>query len=146
MTSLVNLAQQRLRSQGGRMTAQRQLICETLESSSNHPTAEELHELASRQDPNLNLSTVYRTLTWLESEGLVSVRRFNDERRQVRFDPAQPREHHHFICRQCGVVLEFEHPHLAAIQADFEAEYGASVDSFNVTLYGLCQACWPRDL
>lgn len=123
------------------MTAQRRLILETLEDLERHPTAEELYEAASKRDSNLNLSTVYRTLRWLEQEGLVSSRRFDEERRQERFDPFLPAEHHHFLCTVCKQVIEFHDPSIEAIKSNFEEQTGAHVESASVTFYGLCLQC-----
>ena len=138
---LIQEARQRLHTRGGRMTAQRALILSTLDNLDTHPTAEELHSSAARQDPSLHLSTVYRTLHWLEEEGLVSSRRFDENRRQDRFDPMLPSQHHHFLCSACGCVIEFDHPKLPAIQADFERRHGARVDSISLVFYGLCAGC-----
>jgi Fe2+ or Zn2+ uptake regulation protein len=123
------------------MTAQRRLILETLETLGCHPTAEDLFAEVHQQDPSLSLSTVYRTLRWLEGEGLVSARRFDEERRQERFDPVLPAEHHHFLCTLCKLVIEFEDPLIDSIKAGFEGETGSLVESASVTLYGLCSQC-----
>jgi Fe2+ or Zn2+ uptake regulation protein len=140
-TDLLQETRHRLHSQGGRMTSQRELILAALDSLDTHPTAEELHAIVATEDPNLNLSTVYRTLRWLEQEGLVSTRRFDEDRRHDRFDPMLPSQHHHFLCTACGSVIEFEHPAISVIQADFESQHGARVESINLTFYGLCAGC-----
>jgi Fe2+ or Zn2+ uptake regulation protein len=123
------------------MTAQRRLILETLENTSSHPTAEQLFEGVSKFDPNIHLSTVYRTLRWLEQEGLVSARRFDEGQRQERFDPALPSEHDHFVCKSCQRVIEFNNPHKQAIRDQFEIETGAIVETISIELYGLCADC-----
>ncbi|MFU8772925.1 MAG: Fur family transcriptional regulator, partial [Anaerolineales bacterium] len=87
----------RLHSQGGRLTSQRRLIFEVLQEMDSHPTAEEVYAIVNQQAPNLHLSTVYRTLRWLEQEGLVSTRHFQEKRRTERFDSSHPAEHHHFV-------------------------------------------------
>ena len=125
------------------MTDQRRLIVSTLESLDCHPTAEELYRRASQQDTSLHLSTVYRTLRWMEAEGLVSTRQFREEGRPERFDPALPLEHHHFVCTRCKGVIEFVHPMLETIKDDFRHENGAVVDKASVVLYGICQDCQP---
>jgi Fe2+ or Zn2+ uptake regulation protein len=140
-TDLLRETRQRLHSQGGRMTSQRKLILAALDSLDTHPTAEELHAIAARDDPSLNLSTVYRTLRWLEQEGLISTRRFDEDRRHDRFDPMLPSQHHHFLCTACSSVIEFDHPVISTLQADFENRYGARVESINLTFYGLCARC-----
>ncbi len=135
-----------LRATGGRMTSQRRLIIETLATCADHPTAEEIFERASQLNANLNLSTVYRTLRWLEQEGLVNARLFEDEPRQERFDPVGERttDHYHFRCRNCNTILEFPAPLIDVIKTQFESEHGAQIESASLTLYGLCADCGAK--
>ena len=141
MSELVSQASERLRSQGGRMTNQRRLLLSILESLGEHPTAEELLLIARERDPDLNLSTVYRTLRWLEAENLVSARLFAEERRQERFDAALPSEHHHFMCTRCKNVIEFDTDLLNDIKSQFQDSSGVSVSTGSIVLYGLCPSC-----
>ncbi|MFM8322443.1 MAG: Fur family transcriptional regulator [Chloroflexota bacterium] len=139
--NLIDDVTERLRSQGGRMTAQRRMILEALGCLGCHPTAEEIFAVVNRRDPSIHLSTVYRTLRWLEAEGLVSGRRFEDGVRTERFDPVLPNEHHHFICDLCKTVIEFEHPVIETIKQDIARQYGARVGSASMLLHGICAAC-----
>lgn len=141
MGDLVQEAHLRLRSQGGRMTAQRRLLFSILDSLGEHPTAEELFQLARQQDTALNLSTVYRTLRWLEQENLVSARVFAEDRRQERFDAALPSEHHHFMCTNCRSVIEFDTELLGTIKHRFQEQSGAVVRTGSIVLYGFCSNC-----
>jgi Fe2+ or Zn2+ uptake regulation protein len=141
MGDLVQEAHLRLRSQGGRMTAQRRLLLSILDSLGEHPTAEELFHLARQRDTALNLSTVYRTLRWLEHENLVSTRVFAEDRRQERFDAALPSEHHHFMCTNCKSVIEFDTEQLETIKSRFQEQNGAIVRTGSIVLYGLCRYC-----
>lgn len=140
---LVRESTQRLRAQGGRMTSQRRLIVEVLADLDTHPSAEELYDIVKERDPNLHLSTVYRTLRWLEEQGLVKSHYFDDTR-QERFDPMHSKEHYHFVCQSCGRVVEFNNLLVNAIKANFELHTGARVDSGTVVLYGLCTRCRER--
>jgi Fur family transcriptional regulator, ferric uptake regulator len=141
--SLVEQIKTRLRAEGGRMTSQRRLILETLEDSPDHPTAEEIFELARRTDHSLHLSTVYRTLRWLEEEGFVNPRWFEDERRQERFDTVsdQNRNHDHFRCRVCNTIIEFSEPLVDEIKAAYQNRFGGRVESATLTFYGICEHC-----
>jgi Fe2+ or Zn2+ uptake regulation protein len=142
MKDLVLEAKKRIHHQGGRMTAQRRLIFDILQDASDHPTAEELYQLGKQRDPSLHISTVYRTLRWLEQEGLVSSRVFDDEHHQERFDPVVSRnEHYHFVCNSCKTVIEFDTLLVNTIKAQFELHSGARVDVGSVVLYGLCAEC-----
>ena len=141
MAELVEETTQRLHAQGGRMTSQRRLILQTLERLSGHPTAEQLFQIVRRQDSSLSLSTIYRTLRWLQEEDLVSTRLFHEDRRQERFDPAFPSEHHHFMCTACKSVIEFDTQLIDSIKTQFERQTGAQVQVGSIVLYGLCARC-----
>lgn len=141
--NLVDLAATQLQATGGRMTHQRRLILQTLAECNDHPTAEEIFARARDRSPGLNLSTVYRTLRWLEQEGLVNTRLFEDERRQERFDPVAEvgQDHYHFRCRACNQIIEFPAPLIETIKAQYSAQYGGSVETATLMLYGLCADC-----
>lgn len=131
----------RILTQGKRMTEQRRLILETLKSVQGHPTAEELYRLVKQQAPSLHLSTVYRTMRWLEEEGMVNSLWLEDDRRQERFDTSYSNEHHHFVCTHCKQVVEFDSQDLLRIQDQYEHEHGVQVANASLVFYGLCQAC-----
>jgi Fe2+ or Zn2+ uptake regulation protein len=131
----------RIQAQGKRMTEQRRLILETLKTVQGHPTAEELYQLVKQRAPNLHLSTVYRTMRWLEEEGMVNSLWLDDERRQERFDTSYSNEHHHFVCTRCKQVVEFDSQDLLHIQDQYEQEHGVQVENASLVFYGLCQTC-----
>lgn len=141
--SLIQQVTEKLRAVGGRMTSQRRLILEVLECGEDHPTAEEVYQRARASDESLHLSTVYRTLRWLEEEGFVSPRWFEDERRQERFDPVghDSGDHYHFRCRMCNTIVEFSEPLLDVIKQAYQKQYGGEVESASLTLYGVCENC-----
>lgn len=123
------------------MTTQRRIILDALESCGGHPTAEEVYREAKVNDPTLNLSTVYRTLRWLEKLELVSTHQFDDGRHLDRFDASHPQEHHHFRCRECNRIIEFSDERIQQIKTDFAAAYDCEVDDASLILNGLCRHC-----
>jgi Fe2+ or Zn2+ uptake regulation protein len=135
----------RLHAQGGRMTTQRRQILSVLENMRGHPTAEEIYEVVRQHSPRLHLSTVYRTLRWLEQEGRVSARRFEEDPHQERFDYSLPSEHHHFQCTSCKRVIEFDNPHLLEVKIQFERETGAFVENTSLMLAGICSSCQQKN-
>ena len=144
MAQLTREAAITLRSTGGRMTVQRRLILETLESLGGHPTADEVYAVVQKRDPRLNPSTIYRTLAWLESAGLVSHCHLDagpSGEHSERYDPVTPVEHHHFVCTRCGQVIEFLAPQLEPIKARFASEHNIIVEKAALTLYGQCATC-----
>ena len=63
--------EQELISRGVRMTHQRRLLIQIIQSAESHLDAIALWERARGQDPTLNKVTVYRTLAMLKKYGLV---------------------------------------------------------------------------
>jgi len=141
MDSLLQTVQEKLLLQGGRMTAQRRCILETLASQPDHPTAEELFHITKQCDPTINLSTVYRTLRWLEQEGLVNARRFDDHHHHEHFDPVQPGEHYHFYCTICQRVIEFDDPGIEKLIGNMQQKLGVTILSTTMILNGFCPEC-----
>ncbi len=141
MNGLVERARARVHASGGRMTGQRRLILETLSVLPAHSTAEEVHARAARRDSALNLSTVYRTLHWLEAEGLVEPQRFRGHGRHDHFDLAGTHGHHHFLCTRCQHVAEFDAPRVEAIARGYARRHHAKVSEASLVVYGLCAEC-----
>jgi Fe2+ or Zn2+ uptake regulation protein len=146
MNTIVNTLKdqvtEKLRAEGGRMTTQRRLILDVLETCPDHPTAEEIYIHARESDSSLHLSTVYRTLRWLEEEGFVSPRWFEDERPKERFDTVHDsQDHYHFRCRLCNEIVEFPEALIEQIKAGYEKQFGGLVESATLTLYGVCEHC-----
>lgn len=142
--NLVDIAASQLHARGGRMTSQRRLILETLAECTDHPTAEEIYSRARQKYPGINLSTVYRTLRWLEKQGLVNARLFHDERGLERFDPIADHgevDHHHFRCENCNQIIEFSSVLIDEIKGKFVSDHGGRVIKASLTLYGLCAEC-----
>lgn len=121
---------------GLKMTPQRRIIIDYLQDASHHPTAEEVLLAVNEKFPMTSRATVYNTLNWLRDEGLVQE---VFEGGSVRFDPNTD-YHHHFICRSCGRIEDIDSRLVGTINLDSLSEQ-KRVESFEVTLRGLCAAC-----
>ncbi len=142
MTQLTQHATTTLRSLGGRMTAQRRLILETLEQLGGHPNAEQIYQAVQQRDARIHPSTVYRTLGWLADQGLVHTRRLDSGRgdRCEHYDPATPSEHHQFVCTACERVIEFAWP-VEDVKRAVAGRFGVAAERASLTVYGLCATC-----
>ena len=89
-----------LREQGYRLTPQRNLIWEVLRDAGRHLTAEEVAAEVRRTLPDVNVSTVYRTLELLVSLDLVVETRLEGSACYYEVSPEPT--HHHFVCTRCG--------------------------------------------
>lgn len=126
------------RARGLKMTPQRRLIVEYLRGAVNHPTADEVFSAVNEQLPITSRATVYNTLNWLKAAGMI---REVFEAGNVRFDP-NTTNHHHFVCRACGRIDDVDFDSVGDVA--FCALPGRQeIESYDVTLRGLCAACQP---
>jgi Fur family transcriptional regulator, peroxide stress response regulator len=122
---------------GLKMTPQRRAIVEFLERAYHHPTAEDVFVAVNERFPLTSRATVYNTLNLLKQASLV---REITRDGVVRFDPNLS-EHHHFICRACGVVEDLP---WEAVQPPDVSALAQRIESVDITLYGLCTACQDK--
>ena len=122
-------------------TRQRERLLELLRASEDHPTAAELYQAAQRELPNLSLGTVYRNLDVLVSEGLIEA--VPCEGGAARYD-GNPEPHHHFICEQCGHILDVEVTLPDELQRSLRRKYRLRAERARVRFFGLCEPCSDR--
>jgi Fur family ferric uptake transcriptional regulator len=132
-------ARQTLRDQGYRLTPQRNLIWEVLRDAGRHLTADEVTAEVRRTLPDVNVSTVYRTLELLVSLDLVVETRLEGSACYYEVSPEPT--HHHFVCTQCGAVGHFSDDLLTPVHAELTRRHAFSVDQIQVTAFGVCREC-----
>jgi Fur family ferric uptake transcriptional regulator len=120
---------------GMRMTEQRRVIAQVIETAEDHPDVEELYRRASAQDPRISLSTVYRTLNLFEEAGLVTKHDFKDGR--ARFEPIPDEHHDHLIDIRSGKVIEFRNEEIEAIQDLIAKRLGYKLVDHRLELYAI---------
>ena len=129
----------KLSQQGYRLTPQRIMILEAIEHSDHHISAEEIHAQIVARYPNVNISTVYRTLELLKRLGLVTETDLGEGR--VRYHPAEKGHHHHLVCRECGAVIDLDESLLAPLRSALLKEYNFKADLRHLAILGRCLRC-----
>ena len=127
---------ERFRSEGLKITPQRQLLFSLLHENAEHPTAEALFTTASSQMPGISLRTVYQTLTDLTEMGELGQVTFDGG--AVRFDPNLT-DHHHAVCDECGAIADVSIDHLDAVSISEPNDFSPS--STSVVFHGTCARC-----
>lgn len=130
---------QQLHAQGERLTPQRLLVLETLQASGEHLTADEVYALVSARFPYVGRATIYRVLTWLKDQGLISV--IDLGRGQVQYQYLSARRHHHLVCLGCGHQEEFSDDLVAPFAASLANSHGFKPRLDHLAVFGLCQQC-----
>ena len=122
-----------LRKAGVRLTRQRTALLDSLAKSDDHPDATTLHERTRILEPGISLSTVYRTLTALEEQGVIHKHVFQGE--PARFEHAQTEHHDHMIDIDTGEVIEFTSEKIEKLQAEIAKEMGYEILHHRMELY-----------
>lgn len=120
---------------------QRESIKECLMNRHDHPTADAVYTSIREEFPNISLGTVYRNLNLLVELGEIQKLACGDGKDH--FD-ADINPHYHFICRDCGAVLDLSLAPFADMDRQAQECIGGKVDSHTIYFYGTCAGCLPR--
>lgn len=129
-----------LREHGVQVTAQRLAVLRAV-SGRPHRTADEIEDLVRAEIGAISRQAVYDTLGTLTDKGLV--RRFQPARSPARFEDRVDDNHHHAVCRACGLMVDVDcavgyRPCLEAVE-----DHGFVIDESEVIYWGYCPACRP---
>src|SRR5947208_12410340 len=122
-----------------RLTSQRQAIIDTVFSTEQHFTAEQLLEWARRRDKSVSRATVYRTLPLLTESGLV--REMDFGKAYKFYDPnyAEHPHHNHIICQDCEKIVEFESEKIERLENEISHRLGFSVKAHRLQITASCE-------
>ena len=121
-----------------RHSRQRELIKEFLKGRKDHPTADVVYRNVRMQNPSISLGTVYRNLTLLADAG--EINRLNVGDGVDHFD-ADTSPHYHFVCRECGRVIDLEMDSIEEITAAAAARFEGHIAGHMTYFYGTCGQC-----
>jgi Fur family transcriptional regulator, ferric uptake regulator len=131
-----------LRQRGYRLTSQRRAVLQVVSSSEHNLTAEEIYTAVVPQQPALDIATVYRTLQWLQTVGLIAALASSDGRLRYEYHP-HGNEHHHLICQVCGRTVQVPADDVLALRVRLRQTYAFVLDE-HLALPGACAECASR--
>lgn len=116
----------------------RDALLEAIKCTKDHPSAEMLYTRLKPEYPDLSLGTVYRNLAMFVRDGeVISVGAVaGQERYDARVDA-----HAHFVCTECGCVLDLDSPELPDLDGAVERETGGRVTGRALSFTGVCAEC-----
>lgn len=121
---------------------QRERILELLQSTGVHPTADWIYERLKDEFPHLSMGTIYRNLSILIDQGLISKIDFGST--FDRFD-ANIDEHYHFICEKCGAIIDLQVPVDHSLEKKLADKTQLTVKSHRIEFFGLCEECRKKE-
>jgi Fur family ferric uptake transcriptional regulator len=115
------------------------MILKSVEEAENHISAEEIYAQVRAHYPQVNVSTVYRTLELLKELNLVTETDFGDGR--VRYHCMGKGHHHHLVCEKCGEIIDMEEATLSPLWAEIQKKYNFKIGMKHLAFFGLCPKC-----
>ena len=127
-----------LRGAGLRVTAARVALLETVRDG-DHLAVEDIASGVRDRVGHISLQAVYEALHTLTAAGLI--RRIEPAGSPARFEGRIGDNHHHVVCRSCGVVADVDCAvgHAPCLTAS--DDHGFSIDEAEVVYWGLCPDC-----
>ena len=137
MTAPPSIAEE-LRGAGLRVTAARVALLETVRSG-DHLDAEAIAAGVRDRVGHVSLQAVYEALHALAAAGLI--RRIEPAGSPTRYEGRVMDNHHHVVCRSCGVVADVDCATGEAPCLTASDDHGFSIDEAEVVYWGLCPNC-----
>lgn len=129
------------RTNGSKITEQREAIIKRLHGRTDHPSAEMIYKEVATQYPSISYATVYSTTQMMVQFGLIQNLSISSKR--TYFDPnVEP--HAHFFCSKCDRLFDVEIDKTVFNQNILEEHpFIASISKADVFIYGECKKCTP---
>ena len=142
MSSIHQVAIDKLTDNGLKPSVQRVAILEYLLTHFTHPTVDDVYKGLCKQIPTLSKTTVYNTLR-LFSEHDVALMLTLDEHRVCYDGNTTP--HVHFMCKHCGRIIDLmEEPTL--MLKDKKVVNGNLIDDIQLYYKGVCADCAKKGI
>ncbi len=120
---------------------QREEIKNFLMTRKDHPTADVVYMNVRKEYPNISLGTVYRNLTLLADMGEILRIRVGDG---IDHFDADTSDHYHFICKECGSVIDLEMEAIDSILDTAGEKFDGHIDGHITYFYGTCGNCTQK--
>lgn len=130
--------QQLLRGAALRVTRPRVAVLSAVYANP-HADTDSIIRAVRQNLPEVSHQTVYDSLHTLTNAGLV--RRIQPSGSVARYESRVGDNHHHVVCRSCGVVADADCAVGAAPCLTASDDNGFSIDEAEVTYWGLCPGC-----
>jgi Fe2+ or Zn2+ uptake regulation protein len=127
-----------IREHGERVTTARRALVTALVQTRGHVTADDLAAHVQKAQPDVHLSTIYRSLDALERIGVVDHVHLGHGR-AVYHLADEP--HQHLVCEVCGAVVEVPDATFAELGDTLRSRYGFTIRPNHFAVLGRCRAC-----
>ena len=116
------------------MTKNNKMVMDIVNSSCDHPTAEQIFERAKEKNPKVVLATVYNNLNSLVKKG--QIRRISVSGKADCYDNMV--RHDHRVCINCGCISDIMIDDLSDL---IDARLGGNFLTYDLCVQYICDDC-----
>lgn len=133
-------AKELLKSLNLKATTIRISILQMLFSTKNLLSAQEIHTILLENGIDANLSTIYRVLDPLTTNGIINEVTLKIESQKL-YEFNQNTHHHFLICESCRRIETVYGDHMQELESDLEQKHKFKIKHHNLEFYGTCEDC-----
>jgi Fe2+ or Zn2+ uptake regulation protein len=128
-----------LRDRGFKYTPQRKAVLESIATTHERFTSDDIFERIHAGNPEIGMVTIYRTLNILAEAGFICEVHTGKRRSYIMRRPSE--HHHHLVCTGCGAVVDFAGCDLSKLEESLAADSGFQIDGHLLEFTGICRDC-----
>ena len=83
--------------------------------------------------------TIFRIMNTLTEKGLVKHVQLNEGK--LRYEYAMKREHHHFVCENCGNIEDISDCNISNLEKELTRKKGLLIKRHSLEFFGICKQC-----
>ncbi len=122
-------------------TKQRRIILSVLKNMKVPESAENIFMNVKKEDSNVSLSTVYRTLDLFVSKGIAGKTGLDTQSENV-YEIIDDIHKHYLSCTNCKKILTIEGCPIAEYEKNLEEQTGFEITRHRLDLSGICPECF----
>ena len=132
---------ERLSEQGFRVTGPRRTVLDAIGEREGSFSADDLLQHLETRGKSVGRATVFRTLDLLVQQGVLDRLHRPDGCHTYVQCEIGAAHHHHLVCSDCGVVVEFEECTVQPLLEDLERRTEFTISGHWLEVFGQCAKC-----
>ena len=134
-----------LKSKNLKLTKPRCVILAAVFENHGHFNVDELYEQIRKKHKNVSRATIYRTIPLLIESGMIR-QSLRCESKDIYEHTYGNENHLHFICTNCGKIIETSFSKVADQIDKLAKNEGFEITEYSLAARGLCKKCKKKEL
>lgn len=135
---------QKVKDCGYKLTGARQTVLQVLCENHIHLTSAEISQQVKEKNPKIGRASIFRALDLFTELSIIRPTYYESQSPHY-IVLAEDGHHAHFICNQCGRVIEIEECQINSMLGELSVMHNLTMTGHVLEVYGICESCGRRD-